>query len=192
MAREGLGSCNSGGIGGHDLGIEDQRRLRLESLFIEHSAAVRAYALRRTCAADAEDVVMDVFVVACRRLDELPAEPLPWLLACARRVLANRRRGVQRAEALVEKLSTAVASTGVGAGKGELLLAALSTLSERDREVVLLAAWEGLAPGEIGQVVGCSRTAAAVRLHRARRRLRAAMSQSAPVDPGKRAAEVLP
>jgi RNA polymerase sigma-70 factor (ECF subfamily) len=172
--------------------MEDQRRLRLESLFIEHAAAVRAYVLRRTSAADADDVVMDVFVIACRRLDELPAEPLPWLLACARRVLANRRRGAQRAEALVEKLSTAIASTGAAPGTSELLVAALSTLSERDREVLLLAAWEGLAPGEIAQVVGCSRTAAAVRLHRARRRLRGAMSQSARADASKPVAEVLP
>jgi RNA polymerase sigma-70 factor, ECF subfamily len=172
--------------------MEDERRLRLESLFIEHAAAVRAYVLRRASATDADDVVMDVFVIACRRLEELPADPLPWLLACARRVLANRRRGARRAEALVEKLSTAIASTGVAAGTGERLVAALSALSEGDREVLLLSAWEGLAPGEIGQAVGCSRAAAVVRLHRARRRLRAAMSHTAHMDAGKRAAEVLP
>ena len=47
--------------------------------------------------------------------------------------------------------------------------------SEADREILLLAAWEGLTTGEIGTVLGCSPNTAAVRLHRARRRLDDAM-----------------
>lgn len=184
-------SGNPRGSGGHDVGMEDQRRLRLESLFVEHAAAVRAYVLRRSDPVDAEDVVMEVFVIACRRLEDMPPEPLPWLLGCARRVLANHRRGARRANALIEKLSATITSTGHGAVAGELLGGAMSTLSEHDREVLLLAAWEGLAPSQIAEVVGCSRTAAAVRLHRARGRLRAALSQAEAVHARNSAAEVL-
>ncbi|MGH2908584.1 MAG: RNA polymerase sigma factor, partial [Solirubrobacteraceae bacterium] len=66
-------------------------RVRLERPFAAHAPAVRAYALRRTDPVSADDVVMEVFVVACRRLDAVPDGPLPWLLGCARRVLANQR-----------------------------------------------------------------------------------------------------
>lgn len=171
--------------------MEDSRRLRLEALFSEHAAAVRAYVLRRSDPAGADDVVMEVFVIACRRLDELPAQPLPWLLGCARRVLANQRRGSRRAQALVEKLSVSLADRETAGDIGEALFAALNTLSERDREVLLLSAWEGLDPSEVAQVLGCSRPAAAVRLHRARRRLRAAMSPGGEMETTTTAAEVL-
>ncbi|MGH2857804.1 MAG: RNA polymerase sigma factor [Solirubrobacteraceae bacterium] len=171
--------------------MEDRRRQRLEALFVEHGAAVRAYVLRRGDPADADDVVMEVFVIACRRLGEMPVEPLPWLLGCARRILANRRRGARRARALIEKLSLTIAGPEHGTGVAEMLAGALNALSETDREVLLLAAWEGLAPSQIAQVVGCSRTAAAVRLHRARRRLRTAMSGAEAVPARKPAAEVL-
>ena len=91
--------------------VDRERRARVEGLFIEHAAAVRAYALRRTDAASADDAVMEVFVIACRRIDVVPADPLPWLLGCARRVLANQRRGARRAGALVARIAEA-ASTG--------------------------------------------------------------------------------
>ena len=48
---------------------------------------------------------------------------------------------------------------------------ALQQLSAADREVLLLAAWEGLSHGEIAAALGCSENAAAIRLHRARKRL---------------------
>ena len=52
------------------------------------------------------------------------------------------------------------------------------SLSPRDREVLRLAAWEGLDPREMGLALGCSSNAAAIRLHRARRRLEEAMSET--------------
>jgi RNA polymerase sigma-70 factor, ECF subfamily len=143
----------------------------MEALFREYATQVRAYALRRTDPLSADDVVMEVFVVACRRLNAVPEDALPWLLGCARRVLANQRRSVRRTEALVERMSCAIAST-VGPGdREERLVAAVTELDEHDREILFLSAWEGLAPSEIAQVLGCSRVAARVRLHRARRRL---------------------
>ncbi len=63
---------------------ELNRRGRLEALFAEHSGAVRAYALRRIDPAAADDTVSEVFLVAWRRIEDCPADALPWLLACAR------------------------------------------------------------------------------------------------------------
>lgn len=72
---------------------EVRRRERLERLFSEHAEAVHAYARRRIDAASAQDTVAEVFSVAWRRLDDVSEHALPWLLAAARRVLANQRPG---------------------------------------------------------------------------------------------------
>ena len=49
---------------------------------------------------------------------------------------------------------------------------ALARLRPRDREVLLLAEWEGLSPAQIAGVLGCLTVTARGRLHRARRRFR--------------------
>jgi RNA polymerase sigma factor (sigma-70 family) len=154
-------------------------RRRLEGLFDEHAASVRAYALRRIDPASADDTVSEVFVVACRRIDEIPADALPWLLACARRVLANQYRGARRQLALVDRLSSMEASAlgRSGAVAAEALLCALDTLSDGDRELLMMIAWEGLEPSRAAAALECSRATLAVRLHRARRRLAVALEE---------------
>ncbi len=163
---------------------DDERRRRLEALFAGYASVVLAYARRRTDGATADDVLSEVFVVAWRRLLEVPAgDPLPWLLACARRVLANQRRGDRRRAAFVESLAVEALA---GEGPVELpdrgLARALSSISEQDREVLLLVAWEGLSAAQAASVVGCSRQTFLVRLHRARKRLSAALAADAERD----------
>lgn len=156
-------------------------RARAESLFREHAAAVRAYARRRIDPAAADDVVSEVFVVASRRASEVPADALPWLLACARRLIANHRRSSARRAALLDRVRTlrppAQAEPVESTGR---LTRGLARLSESDREVLMLIAWEGLDPERAARVLGCSRSAFAMRLHRARKRLAAALEQTAP------------
>jgi RNA polymerase sigma-70 factor (ECF subfamily) len=152
--------------------VESEQHERIAELYRRHADEVHAYARRRSDASVADDVVMEVFVVACRRLADVPDDALPWLLGCARRVLANQRRGSARAEALTARICAAAAGTDVDDAQAGLLAAALQQLNDADRELLLLSAWEGLELGELATVLGCSRGAAAVRLHRARRRLR--------------------
>ena len=172
-----------------------QSRVRFELLYRAHAGAVRAYALRRTDAGTADDVVADVFLIAWRRLDAVPDAPLPWLLGVARRVLANRRRGEARGAALVERLGSAAGRAGdepepAVADRG--VAQALSALSDRDREALLLIAWEGLTATEAAQVLGISRGTFAVALHRARRRFaRLLAEQEAPARDESPALEVL-
>lgn len=151
-----------------------QRREHLEDLFLTHASAVRAYALRRIDPATAEETVSEVFMIAWRRLDDLPSDPLPWLLACARRVLANQRRARRRRVSLEERLSQAGETHRVAECDDVTdrpLARALSELSEADRELLLLVAWEELEPEQAARALGCSRRTLSVRLHRARRRL---------------------
>jgi RNA polymerase sigma-70 factor, ECF subfamily len=148
------------------------RRERFAQTFEKHYRAVTAYALRRATPAEAEDAVAETFLVAWRRLDELPEEAKPWLLGVARRVLANQRRAAGRRRALTERVA------GAQAGEEDpprrpAVLQALGRLSEADREVLLLVAWDGLSIQEAAAALRCTRTAAKVRLHRARRRFRA-------------------
>ena len=63
---------------------------------------------------------------------------------------------------------------------GALLRWALTRLREPDREILRLVAWEGCTTGELATVLGCSSNAAAVRLHRARRRLRKVLAEVPP------------
>jgi RNA polymerase sigma-70 factor (ECF subfamily) len=154
---------------------DDERRSRGEALFASHAAAVLAYAKRRASPATADDVLSDVFMVAWRRLDDLPADVRPWLLACARNALANHRRGDRRRLRLTERLGATTALDAPWALHDSALAAALATLSERDREVLFLTAWEGLSADRAAVVLGCSPEAFRKRAHRARKRLASAM-----------------
>ena len=90
--------------------MEDDPRSRAEALFAAHARAVLGYARRRASAATADDVLSDVFMVAWRRLDDVPADARPWLLACARSALANHKRADRRRRRLIERLTTATTS----------------------------------------------------------------------------------
>ena len=158
--------------------MEQERAERVERLFSEHARAVRAYALRRVDTATAEDVVSDVFVVAFRRLEAVPDPALPWLLATARKLIANHHRAARRRQRLDAELRPLQAGGWSDTpGAGHPVLDGLARLSERDREVILLIAWEELDAEDAATVLGCSRAAFAVRLHRARRRLASILAQ---------------
>jgi RNA polymerase sigma factor (sigma-70 family) len=157
---------------------ESLRRKRFEQVFDEHFRAVSAYARRRAAEAEAEDVVAETFLVAWRRLDEVPGDAKPWLLGVARRVLANQRRAAGRRLALTQR----VARERVAEPDRRPILEALERLPESDRELLLLVAWDGLSTGEAAATLGCSRPAVKVRLHRARRRLGAELERLEPTS----------
>ena len=166
----------------------DDDTARFEALFQAHRSSVLAYARRRVDPDTAADVVADTFLVAWRRLDAVADDPLPWLYGVARKVIANQRRAHRRSEALVGRLagdrSAPAPSPEQGFGAVDALRAALAGLGERDREALRLVAWEDLDPEQAARAAGCSRATFAVRLHRARRRLAAAMDQEhSPVLP---------
>jgi RNA polymerase sigma-70 factor (ECF subfamily) len=153
--------------------------LRFELLYAKHAPAVKAYALRRTDSSVADDIVAEVFVVCWRRFDQVPADPLPWLLAVARRVLSTQRRGERRRGALTERLAETVAAGLHEAPRSAdgALAAALARLGDADRELLLLIAWDGLSPAQAAEVLGVKPTTVRVRLLRARRRLTLALAR---------------
>jgi RNA polymerase sigma-70 factor (ECF subfamily) len=158
---------------------------RFAAIFRQHHGAVMRYALRRVAASDADDLVAQTFLTVWRKLDQVPAEPLPWLYGVARHALLDGWRDKQREGRLYERLS---ADALLPAADDDLDVAfdvrrALTTLSEPDQELLRLSAWEDLRPAEIADVLGCSAATASVRLHRARRRLAAALDRVEPRMP---------
>jgi RNA polymerase sigma-70 factor (ECF subfamily) len=142
-------------------------------LYDRYAEAVHRYALRRSDRETAEEITAQVFMVAWRRRSALPEDALPWLYGVARRALAEQRRGAARRKRLGERLrGEAIEETPGPVLIDEGLAGALRRLSPGDREALLLRYWEELEPAQIAEVMGCSRAAMAVRLHRARLRLR--------------------
>ncbi|MBO3736984.1 RNA polymerase sigma factor [Actinoplanes flavus] len=150
---------------------------RFDRLWRDHAAAVLAYARRRVDGDQADEVVAETFVVAWRRLREIPEAARPWLFGVARRVSANIRRSEHRREALHDRLA-AQPAPAAGDPSG-LVGRALDRLPADDRELLMLLAWDGLTRPEAAAALGCSRGTLAVRLHRARRRLEAALREPA-------------
>lgn len=156
---------------------------RFTALFEAYAAAVHRYLTRRCSRPDADDLTAEVFLVAWRRLDDVPAEAaLPWLYRTAFHVLANHRRRVvplpipdvpeppaddEVADRVLDDLA---------------LQRAWLRLSPRDREVLRLAAWEGLDGAELAAALGIGVGGAGAALSRARQRLGAAWREESADD----------
>jgi len=150
------------------------RAARLTQLWVDHQPAIAAFARRRVDAATADDVVSEVFIVAWRRLDEVPRDERAWLIGVARNVVMTQQRGSQRALSLVSRVAAQpraqlVAEDDEGAERVDLARA-WSQLAEPDRELLALTAWDGLSVAQAASVLCIPRTTCAMRLLRARRR----------------------
>ncbi|MFI0450650.1 RNA polymerase sigma factor [Actinomadura sp. 6N118] len=158
----------------------DDPKGRFTRLYDAHYRSVLRYALIRAAPDVAEDVVSETFLVAWRRLDDLPDQELPWLLGVARNLLRKQHATAGRRDALADRIAALTP-------EGELtdwdfadrvverdsLLRALAALPEKDVEALTLVAWHGLEPKQAARVTGCSAATFHVRLHRARKRLAA-------------------
>ena len=151
---------------------------RFERCFRDHYADVLAFAIRRISDREAaEDAVSETFAVVWRQRNRIPDLPLPWLYAIARRVLANQRRSIHRRQELDKRLANEAGATTpaldpIGAYNLRSTFSnAFAQLTESEREVLRLVAWDGIDPNDAAQVLDCSAIAFRVRLHRARRKL---------------------
>lgn len=155
---------------------------RFTGLYDSYRNRVYAYVVGRAGRQLADEVVSEVFLVAWRRLDELPADPLPWLLVTARNVIGSEFRAAARQESLAAELSSwssgAASDIADEVSERQAVLRALAALPEADRELLTLSAWHGLSPRDAASVAGCSVATYFVRLHRARRRLEKALADS--------------
>ena len=156
-----------------------------EAMYRRTAAPVLAYTQRRLrTPQDCEDVLVEVFATAWRRRRDMPADELPWLYATAANVIAHAARSSARRTRLDARLATYepvvtpdIDEQTIGAVDARTALnEALQTLSEPDRDVLQLWAWEGLEGNELATALGVNAGAARTRLHRAKTTLRTAMT----------------
>jgi RNA polymerase sigma factor (sigma-70 family) len=169
----------------------ETNRQQFARVFRDHSGRVYRFARRHCDPATAQDITSETFTIAWRRFERVPPEPLPWLFAIARNVLRNQVRGDRRRDRLVASLTSSPATRRTGpAADLELLerarlTEALTRLTDREREALVLVAWDGFSTAQCATITGCSANAFAARLSRARARLALALRDDDPEPPGR-------
>lgn len=159
--------------------------VRFAAIFDRHVDPVRRFVTRRLGSGRADDVVGEVFRIAFeqrRSFDTAASSALPWLYGIAANLVRREHRSharwlaaLQRADGRrdlsVDPLLDVAARVDAEAER-EQLVTGLVALADADREVLLLVAWEQLAPTEAAAVLGIPAATARTRLHRARHQLR--------------------
>jgi RNA polymerase sigma factor (sigma-70 family) len=163
-----------------------------ERFYREHVEEVQRFVARRVDDPYlAADLTADVFVAAIEsaaRYRPSRGEPGAWLFGIARNVVAAERRrharelraaSAVRGRELVDSEDLVMLHARIDAeASARSLYRELDRLSEAERAVLELVALDGLEVGEAGRALGIGPVAARVRLHRARRALRAALPHS--------------
>lgn len=155
--------------------MDDQER-QFEQVAAEVAEPLHRFLLRRLPRDEVDDVLADAMLVLWRRLDQIPVDAvLPWAYGVARHCLANATRAERRRARLQVRVDGTPSTTPDEDASAEAAArrvhAALDHLTDDERELVRLWAWEDLAPREIGVVLGITSNAASIRLHRARRKI---------------------
>jgi RNA polymerase sigma factor (sigma-70 family) len=152
---------------------------RFTALYTEQHSLVRNFARRRVGEDLAQEIVAETFLVAWRRIDDVPVSPTPWLYRIALYEIANLRRRQAKAFRLRDALQehhVSLSRQGESHEATDLadaVAVAFETLKPRDQEILRLAAWDQLSAVEGAAVLQCSISAYRMRLHRARMRLAA-------------------
>lgn len=149
------------------------RELAFERVWRDEMPRIFLYAARHVGSAEAHDVTAETFTVAWRRWDDISDPPFPWLLGVARNVVANHVRTLQRGRRLQDRVRLLTAVTGQSGphldfGTRLEALQRLAALSEKEREALLLTAWDGLTADEAARVLGVNAAAVRKRISRAR------------------------
>jgi RNA polymerase sigma factor (sigma-70 family) len=161
---------------------------RFEELYQQHYREIERYVRRRVLDAAVSDMVAEIFTVAWRRLDDIPAgDARIWLYTVGRNVLANHARGGLRAQRLAERIAQRRVVDSEDHANEVIerltMASAFDRLTEADQEILRLIAWEGLQLRQAAAVLGCGLPAAAMRLSRAKHRLRGHLQHASASEP---------
>jgi RNA polymerase sigma factor (sigma-70 family) len=161
---------------------------RFAEVFDRYYVEIHGFAARRLGRSLADDVASETFLIAFdrrKRYDPMHGDARPWLYGIAANLISRHRRAeVRRYRALaradvtraVDGHAESVAVRLDAEAQRARLAAALVEIADRDREVLLLVAWAQLSCEEVARALGIPAGTARSRLHRARRRTRAALA----------------
>jgi RNA polymerase sigma factor (sigma-70 family) len=166
------------------------RVAKFNGLFARHNQAVLGYLVRRTDqVADAADLLAEVFLVAWTKIEKVPhgEEERLWLFGVARNTVRNYKRSGLRRNALADQLRQHIVSAGeFDSSIGPEVRQALMDLSDNEREILMMTAWDGLSPTEAAKLMHVPANRIRVRLHRAKRKLAerlGLLSESLAIEP---------
>ncbi|MEU4408887.1 RNA polymerase sigma factor [Streptosporangium sp. NPDC023963] len=157
------------------------------ALFDRYAHQIHRYVARRLGTQPADDIVAETFLAAFRRRDTYDtAQRLarPWLYGIATTLVARHRRDEERflralsrtgVDPLPEPMADTVISRVAAQHETRRLAGALARLSRGDRDVLLLVAWGDFGYEEVAQALGIPLGTVRSRLHRARKKTRAAL-----------------
>jgi RNA polymerase sigma-70 factor (ECF subfamily) len=160
---------------------------RFAAVFDRHYAEIHGYVTRRLGRSLSDDLASETFLIAFdrrRRFDLEQPSARPWLYGIAGNLIARHRRAEVRQYRALARAHVADSVDGHGERVARRvdaealrapLAAALLEIAERDREVLLLVAWAQLTCEEAAHALGIAAGTARSRLHRARRKVRAAL-----------------
>lgn len=160
------------------------------TIFDRHVDAVRRFVVRRLGSSRSDDVISEVFRVAFERRDVFDTHVesgLPWLYGIASNLVRRECRSRTRHAAALERVGGLREDMGdpyldlvarIDA-RSELagLRRAVLSLTDDEREMLLLVAWEQLSPTEAAAVLSIPPATARTRLHRARQQIRRQLEQ---------------
>jgi RNA polymerase sigma factor (sigma-70 family) len=158
---------------------------RFSEVFDRHYGDIHGYASRRLGPSLADDVAAETFLIAFdrrRRCDPAQPSARPWLYGIASNLIARQHRAEVRQYRALARAGAPQPIEDDADGRIDAvaqrarLAAALLEIAERDREVLLLVAWAQLSCEEAARALGIPAATARSRLHRARRRTRAALA----------------
>ncbi|MCK6209990.1 sigma-70 family RNA polymerase sigma factor [Georgenia sp. EYE_87] len=145
----------------------------VEALYVRHAGTVHRYVYRRVLdRATADELTNDVFRIAWQRLRKARSVDLPWLIGTAKNLVLNEVRARGRRERLTARLRDGAVAGSPAPGYDlvrDSVLEVLATMREQDRDVLMLAYWDGFRGADLAAVLGCGEAAAASRLFRARK-----------------------
>ena len=153
---------------------------RFVAIYRRYANPIHAYCARRTQGSQVADAVAETFLVAWRRLDQIPEGDaiLPWLYRVAHHVLSHQWRHRSRSRKLVERLRGVA---GVDASPPDFIvvtneehsdvLVAAAQLRPIDQEILRLTLWEELSHNDVALILGIEVGAVKQRAYRARRNL---------------------
>jgi RNA polymerase sigma factor (sigma-70 family) len=170
-----------------------ERSLNEPDLFSEvfdrYYTEIHGYVSRRLGSGLADDVASETFLIAFdrrRRYDAAHPSARPWLYGIASNLVSRHHRAELRRYRALARAGAADVGDGVDGIAARLdaealrgrLAAALLEVADGDREVLLLVAWAQLSCEEAARAVGIPAGTARSRLHRARRKTRAALAEA--------------
>jgi RNA polymerase sigma-70 factor (ECF subfamily) len=160
----------------------DQRAFA--QLHARYAAMVHAILLARLPAADAEDQVQEVFLIAWKKLAQLDDASLfgAWLGTIARHRAVDWYRRRRPTEALAESAAAAAGAPEVA--EARRVLAAIQALPEAYRETLVMRLVEGMSGPEIAEVTGLEPGSVRINLHRGMKLLRARLGLDGKVASG--------